>query len=132
MMNDHRSRFMGPKEGTLAVAQYLRDNAMNRDKLVHSMVIFYQEDDISRMRANSRDVVKTHHSEVRVRFVEMTLLDVIHEYDRCFPSFTRCSTFFSLRIRHVKIVSSDATRLSISHEKMHILPRVSAICISYY
>ena len=72
------------------------------------------------MRANSRDVVKTHQSEVGVRVMEMTLLDVIHEYNRRFPSFTRCSTFFSLRIRHVKIVSSDATRLSITQEMMHL------------
>ena len=130
-MNDHRLRIMRPKEDTLAFPKYLCSNAVIHDKLVHSIVIIYQEDVISRMRANSRDVVQTQ-SEVCVRFMEMTLLEVLRECDTCFSGFVGCSTFYLLRIRHVKIVTSGATRLSIYHEYMQILPTVSAICISYY
>ena len=68
MMNDHHFRIMKPTEDTLAFAQYLRSNALISDKLVHSMVIFHQEDFISRMRARSRDMVETDQSEVLVRF----------------------------------------------------------------
>lgn len=79
MMNDRRSRIMKPKEGTLAFPQYLRSNAVISDKLVDSIVIFYQGGEISRMRANSRDVVESDQSEVRVRFMKMTLLDAVRE-----------------------------------------------------
>jgi hypothetical protein len=74
------------------------------DKLVHSMVILSQKDDISRMRANPSDEVETNQSEVCVRFMKVTLLDVVREYDGYFPGFVGCSTFYYVRSPCVKIV----------------------------
>lgn len=60
---------------------------MISDKLVHSLVIFYQEDGIRRMTPNSKDGPGINQSEIPVRFLEMSCLDAVREYDRCFPGF---------------------------------------------
>ena len=84
------------------------------------------------MRANYKDVIETDQSELRVRFMKMTLPDAACEYDRCFPGFVGCSNIYLLRTRHVRIVSSDATCLCISHEKVLLVPTGSAISISHH
>ena len=91
---------------------------MISDKLVLSIVIYYEEGEISRMRANYKDVIESDQSELRVRFMRPTLPDAVCEYDRCFPGLVGCSNIYLLRTRHVRIVSYDATCLCISHEKV--------------
>lgn len=117
-------------DGILAFPQYLRGNAAISDEMVNTVVAFYQEDGISRMTANSKEVIKINQRPVPVRFMEMTVLDAFREFNKRFPDLVGRSTFYSLRPRNVKIFSPHETCMCIYHENMDLLLKVSAIFLS--
>jgi hypothetical protein len=113
----------------LAFPQYLRGNASISEETITTVIEFYQEDSISRISANSKDVIQIKKKPVAVRFMEMTVLDAFREFDRRYPDLIRRSTFHSLRPRNVKIVAPHETCMCIYHENMHLLLQVSKFTI---
>lgn len=108
----------------LAFPEYVRGNAMISEDVVNAVVAFYQEDGISRMTANSKDMIKINQKAVPVRFMEMTVLNAFQEFDKRNPDLVGRSTFYSLRPRNVKIVSPHETCMCIYHENIHLLLKV--------
>jgi hypothetical protein len=83
---------------------------------MNTVIEFYQEDGISRVSANSKDVIQINKKPVAVRFMEMTVLDAFREFDKRNPGLVRRATFYSLRPRNVKIGSPHETCMCIYHE----------------
>ena len=113
----------------LAFPQYLRGNTSISEETITTVIEFYQEDGISRISANSKDVVQIKKKPVAVPFMEMTVLDAFREFDKRHPDLVRRSTFHSLRPRNFKIVAPHETCMCIYHENMHLLLLVSNITI---
>jgi hypothetical protein len=112
----------------LAFPQYLRGNAAISEEMINAVITFYGEDGISRLSANSKDVIRINQISVPVRFMEMTVLDAFRECDKRNPGHVGRSTLYSLKPRNVKIISPHETCMCIYHENMHLLLKVREIC----
>ena len=95
--------------------------------MVNTVIAFYQEDGISRMSANSKDILRINQKAESVRFMETTVLDAFREFDRRDPGLVRRSVFYSLRSRNAKIVSFHETYTCTYHENMHLSVKVREI-----
>ena len=112
----------------LAFPQYLCGNTAIPEEVINTVTAFYQEDGISRMSANSKDVIRINQKAESVRFMEMTVPDAFRQFDKRNPGLVGLSVFYSLRLRNVKIVSLHETCMCIYHENMHLLLKVHGIC----
>ena len=95
--------------------------------VVNAVIAFYQEDGISRMSANSKDIIRINQKAESVRFMEMAILDAFREFDRRNPGLVGRSIFYSLRSRNVEIISPHETCMCIHHENMHLVLKVREI-----
>ena len=111
-------------EQILAYPQYFRGNVSLSEDTINSVVQFHREDDISRMSANSKDILQINKKSVPVRFMEMTVLEVFRTFEKSFPRLVGRSTFYALRPREVKIASPHDICMCIYHENMNLLLHV--------
>lgn len=107
-----------------AFPQYFRGNASLAENAITTVVEFYQENGISRVSSNSKDVIQINGKAAAVRFMEMTVLDAFRKFDRRHPGLVGRSTFYYLRPQNVKIVSPHETCMCIYHENMQLLLKV--------
>ena len=95
--------------------------------MVNTVIAFYQEDGISSMSANSKDILRINQKAESVRFMEMTVLDAFRKFVRRNPGLVGSSVFYSPQPRNVKITSPHETCMCIYHENMHLLLKVREI-----
>ena len=91
-------------EGVLAVPQYFSGNPPISDDTITTIIDFYREDGISRVSSNSKDTIQINGITVSIRFMEMSVLDAFRLFNERFPGLVGGSTFYSSRLRDVKIV----------------------------
>jgi hypothetical protein len=108
----------------LAFPQYFRGNASLGEDAITTVAELYQEDGISRVSSNSKDVIQINGKTVAVRLIEMTVLNAFREFDQRHPGLVGRSAFHYLRPRNVKIASPHETCMCIYHENMHLLLQV--------
>ena len=120
---------MRDSDHVLVSPQHFRGNKSITAEAITAVIEFYQEDGISRISSNSKDVIHIIKKPVTVRFMETTLLDAFREFNKRNPGVVGRSTFDSLRPRNVKIISPHETCMCIYHENMQLLLQVRKLVI---
>jgi hypothetical protein len=120
---------MRDNDHALVSPQYFRGSKSITAEAITAVIEFYQEDGISRISSNSKDVIHIKKKPVTVRFMETTLLDAFREFNKRNPGVVGRSTFYSLRPRNVKIISPHETCMCIYHKNMQLLLQVLKLVI---
>jgi len=130
---DHEARqaiLLRREKSVLAFPEYSRGNKFPSDETIYLVVVFYLQDDISRVSTNKKDVLKINNEHLAVRFLEMSIQEALQKFYIDNPTIRiGKSSFYCLRPRQVKISFPHQTCMCQYHENMDLVLQVSILII---
>ncbi|CAF2076139.1 unnamed protein product [Rotaria magnacalcarata] len=101
--SDHQARLsilLRRDRGVLAFPEYTRGNKFLDEDTVQSVVQFYLQDGVSRVSSNSKDVLKIKNELVPVRFMEMSIGEVLRKFYDDHPAIRVAHSYFNREQRN--------------------------------
>lgn len=115
-------------ERILSNPENSRGNQPLDKSVIETVITFYEQDWISRVSPNKKDVLMIKKQPIAKRFMLLTISEAYERYKSDFPQHViGRSKFFELKPRHVKPVQLHETCCCVYHENFELLLKVK-IC----